>query len=1296
MKTKTSKRILSIFLTVLMLMSSFPMIFAHAEEAHTCVDTSPKDLYCDICHQGIKTKIDFSKANWNISASSGVTVTKDANSLTLSGKSGTGVKGYGFDTGLPVDRNIYDVEFCLEYSGSGSTRYTFWPVTVGSYAKGAGKLGWAYSKNVKQLCQVYDCGNSTYFNFNRDVEATTNKQYLKVRVDGINGVMTLYAKNSGEYTYINEYDFVPRADAHVGIAIGAWDAISTNYKISDAYYTRVCSDMDLNHKCDVCEQVLGSCQDENKDHKCDGCSNTLGTHVAISADNHQCAYCGDVVPTAEAVPVDFTSEPYTASDADMGGATVTYKVGEIGFSNKAEKATYAGVNLNNCPVAGNVYDVYYSLYVGDITKNRIGFQVVSTYDGTNGKSQRSGWVFAKNASGYLTKLNGGSTGAVVYCGTVDFDTTNGFEMPLKMRVDGINDILTLYVMKNGQYVAVDSYTGGIASSYLYATAYAWDAISDTGYAAVKNVRVERLCYDDDKDHACDNGCDKVFGTHADSETDNDHVCDYGCGHVFGECADGDGDHKCDTCGRRILSLCAEGETVDHKCETCGNYIGDLVDFTEYDAVSKASTDTIIQGGLGSLKVYDKTTGSGDMIGKDTGLPIKNHKYEITYTLNVSKTGSFGVSMWFFDGRYVNSNGKDAKDHIGWVHNYQYTGISRAAGYTIDSKDGTASGRVYSSIGDDKTSTRTYKVIIDGFNYTMSLWVEDGNGGWKEVEAVRHTFTLRKDDATLYPAFGTWTKTGDEYFEITDFTIYELCADDNKDHKCDICNAEGLGTHESTVEGDHGCAYCGEAGEACYNNDSNNDHKCDTCKAVVSTCEDNDNNHICDKEGCKKELADKHTDNDNNHVCDAEGCKKELADKHTDNDNNHLCDAEACAKEYKHTDADNDHLCDAEACSKKLSECIDKDKDHVCDYAKCDEKMGDHVKADGKCYCAYCSLNVDPCVDDNNNHLCDNCGGSVVKDNFETLDESVDFRGDATWNDENWGFESVERGDGYIKVSDKTHTGGGFYGTNTDYEVPGHIYEITYKLNVKDISQSRVRMQFVNGSFIGDGGKTVNAQTIGWVIYRTTEKNAYPPCGVARAAFNSIQYDSAKGNVGYIDNGTDYEQEFKVIVNGFDYTMTLFVKKDGEWVQLDKMEFTISATDTTLKIVTGSYDEISKGNYVQFSNVAIKQGCSVIGEDHKCTACDAVVGEHVSGHACMICGTLCQNLVDKNNDFVCDVCGRKAHKCESGAGSHKCSTCGKYVSVCADNDKDHKCDGCGIVLSVCFAFEGDHYCDYGCT
>ena len=87
--------------------------------------------------------------------------------------------------------------------------------------------------------------------------------------------------------------------------------------------------------------------------------------------------------------------------------------------------------------------------------------------------------------------------------------------------------------------------------------------------------------DENKDHACDNGCDVYQGTHADSADDKDHVCDYGCNAVLEKCSDvtGDNDHNCDICDKADVTEHTYSDatcTVPATCTECSATTGEAL------------------------------------------------------------------------------------------------------------------------------------------------------------------------------------------------------------------------------------------------------------------------------------------------------------------------------------------------------------------------------------------------------------------------------------------------------------------------------------------------------------------------------------------------------------------------------------------------------------------------------------------------------------------------------------------------------------------------------------------------
>ena len=169
-----------------------------------------------------------------------------------------------------------------------------------------------------------------------------------------------------------------------------------------------------------------------------------------------------------------------------------------------------------------------------------------------------------------------------------------------------------------------------------------------------------------------------------------------------------------------------------------------------------------------------------------------------------------------------------------------------------------------------------------------------------------------------------------------------CADNNQDHKCDLC---GKTLSECADENkDHKCDLCGKTLSECA--DENKDHKCDLCGKTLSECADNNKDHKCDL--CGKTLSEC-ADENKDHKCDL--CGKTLSEC-ADENKDHKCDL--CGKTLSEcADNNKDHKCDP--CGKTLSECADNNKDHKCDV--CGKQLTDHTGGTATCkekaVCAVC-------------------------------------------------------------------------------------------------------------------------------------------------------------------------------------------------------------------------------------------------------------------------------------------------------------------------------------------------------
>ena len=55
-----------------------------------------------------------------------------------------------------------------------------------------------------------------------------------------------------------------------------------------------CTDLDDDHKCDICDKILSVCTDLDDDHKCDICDETLSTCADLD-DDHKCDTCDEIL-----------------------------------------------------------------------------------------------------------------------------------------------------------------------------------------------------------------------------------------------------------------------------------------------------------------------------------------------------------------------------------------------------------------------------------------------------------------------------------------------------------------------------------------------------------------------------------------------------------------------------------------------------------------------------------------------------------------------------------------------------------------------------------------------------------------------------------------------------------------------------------------------------------------------------------------------------------------------------------------------------------------------------------------
>ena len=228
------------------------------------------------------------------------------------------------------------------------------------------------------------------------------------------------------------------------------------------------------------------------------------------------------------------------------------------------------------------------------------------------------------------------------------------------------------------------------------------------------------------------------------------------------------------------------------------------------------------------------------------------------------------------------------------------------------------------------------------------------------------------------------KDGDHICDICFGSFTDLCYDDDKDAKCDVCETYTL---------------CPETGEEHIDNDD--DHICDDCKVWISyICYPAEGRHECGT--CYKQFYELCTDEDEDCWCDECGSSIPC----TDVDGDEICDV--CGNEMPcpgHVDEDQNAICDH--CKENLQWCDefddmhrDENHDHTCDY--CGLWMSYYCfdwNDDGRCEECYrpdyCNDNYDPHVDSDGDHYCDECGEWM---SYLCVDEDKDWTCDSCSNE----------------------------------------------------------------------------------------------------------------------------------------------------------------------------------------------------------------------------------------------------------------------------------------------------------
>ena len=270
--------------------------------------------------------------------------------------------------------------------------------------------------------------------------------------------------------------------------------------------------------------------------------------------------------------------------------------------------------------------------------------------------------------------------------------------------------------------------------------------------------------------------DKCAGHHVCADGDNNHKCDT-CGETLSQCADVDPrDHECDLCGL-ALTRCEDGEIKNHVCEICGDKISNCAD------------------------------------------EDKDHNCDVCGAV-LSKCDTD------YRTHYCEYCGKKLTECLDQDSDHECDVCGLAISECVDSNSNHKC-----DICDDKMSDCADVNPVDHECDVCGLALtrcEDG-------EIKNHVCEICGDKISN-------------------------CADEDKDHNCDVCGAvlskcdTDYRTHYCEYCGkkltecvdndkDHECDVCGLAISEC--DDANKDHKCDVCGDTMSKCADDDHNHYCD-------------------------------------------------------------------------------------------------------------------------------------------------------------------------------------------------------------------------------------------------------------------------------------------------------------------------------------------------------------------------------------------------------------------------------------------------------------------
>ncbi len=223
-----TKRILSVILSLVMVVSAMALITANAEQDPLYAVAKDGDLLYEVDFG------DVTNQEWYNDCGAGTnTASADGKSITASHPDTTGGNFYGPKlTQYEFPGYVYTLEFWCEVSDPLTTRVGMRLVR----ATDGATYGF-FTKKDEYYASATGIRNGTAQHMLdgdlwRFHEGTNNRQYFRVVVDGVNGTLTFYAKEADgkhDYKYMGIYENIPNTPneeqpSYITACLWLWDA----------------------------------------------------------------------------------------------------------------------------------------------------------------------------------------------------------------------------------------------------------------------------------------------------------------------------------------------------------------------------------------------------------------------------------------------------------------------------------------------------------------------------------------------------------------------------------------------------------------------------------------------------------------------------------------------------------------------------------------------------------------------------------------------------------------------------------------------------------------------------------------------------------------------------------------------------------------------------------------------------------------------------------------------------------------------------------------------------------------